>query len=53
MNYLKLNGSLHRNGYGEIDILCKVPKDAFPELQQGDDCATEAIIEITLLDKKI
>lgn len=47
-NVIKIGGKLHRDGNGEINIICRIPKDAFPQLKQGADEAKDAIFEITL-----
>ena len=52
METIKLKASLHRDGDGEVRLYCNIPKEEFPQLQQGDDFLTDAIVEITILDTK-
>ena len=52
MNKIEVKGWLHRDGDRNIKIYCSIPKDKFPQLEQGADGATPALFEITLLEKK-
>ena len=52
MKTIKIDGKLHRDGDGEVRLYCNIPKDEFPQLIQGDDYLTDAIVEITILDTK-